>query len=412
MPTGADARDRFKWWTVFLLWFAVFFNYADRLLISGVVPLIRKEFGLDQVEVGTVLAAFALTYGLFSPLAGRLVDRLRLKTSILGGLHLWSLISIATVYVRGHAGLLVARYVHGISQSAYFPGAVKMISAYHDRSRSRALGIHQTGIYVGIIAGTTGAAVIGQRYGWRAAFMGFGVCGIAVAIVLQFFLREPHERYVRAVPLSQVIREIVFRRTSLLLVLAFICSNAAGSVLFGWMPTHIYDKFGISLTHAGFYAAMSAQSGSLIGALIGGWSADRAREKAAGGRIVVQAVGLGMAMPFVVLSGIAPGLAVTLAGCVGWGMFKSVYEANIFASMFDVMPPEVRGSVVGTMNMAAWMLGASTAPIVIGYIAKKSSMSIAIASASSIYAVGLILLLCAMRSIARDMFIEPAAPPA
>ena len=390
--------DRFRWPTVAMLWFVVLFQYADRQLISGVAPLVQREFALTKTQLGAVIAAFALTYGLFSPFAGYVVDRLRRRSLVLGGLHFWSAVCVATGFVRGYPSLLAARQAHGVTASPYFPAAVSMISASHDRSRSRALGVHQTGVYFGTIVGITGAALIGGRWGWRAAFIAFGTAGILLGFVLHFLLREPPaaEQQQRSKSLIRVMVSMVKQPTSCCLLLAFVCANGVGNVLLGWLPYHVFEKFGKSIGESALIASVSAQLGSLAGALLGGWSADMARVRTVGGRIIVQICGLMVAIPFVVMSGVGRALPIVVAAFIGWGMFKSVYEANIFASMLEIMPANVRGSVVGTMNMAAWVLGAFPLPIAVGWIADRSSLSLAIAFTATIYAVAVILLLIAL----------------
>src|SRR5512142_107422 len=163
--SGREPNSAYKWIVVAMLWGIVFFNYADRQALSAVVPLIRVELHLSPHEEGIIGAAFAWVYGLCSPFAGRLVDRIRRRTAILGGLSIWSAICAATALAPGFGSLVAFRAAEGLGETTYFPGSVSLISDYHDRrTRSRALGFHQTGVYVGVVGGATIAALIGQRY--------------------------------------------------------------------------------------------------------------------------------------------------------------------------------------------------------------------------------------------------------
>ncbi|HSP33142.1 MAG TPA: MFS transporter [Thermoanaerobaculia bacterium] len=390
---------RYKWQVVAMLWCVVVLNYADRQALSGTLPLIRGELKLSMHEQGMLGAAFAWVYGLCSPFAGRLVDRMRRTTGVIAGLHVWSAICAATAFVPGFRSLVALRAAEGLGETAYFPASVSLISDYHEpATRSRALGLHQTGVYVGIVGGTTAAASIGIRFGWRAAFLTFGVLGIALAVVLRFVLRDredvpPPARKAGGTPALHAI----LKPAPLCLLLAFICANAVASVLFVWLPTFVYDRFHQTLAIAGFSSTIFAQAGSFAGALAGGWLADAAITRARNGRIKVQAAGLWLGVPFVLVSGLSSSLAVTLVAFLGWGFAKGLYEANIFASMFDVTAPEIRGTVVGIMNMAGWLFGAGTAPILVGYVAERSSLGAAIASTAMIYVAGGVLLIAAAR---------------
>lgn len=399
-----ESNGHYKWLVVGMLWTIVFFNYADRQALSAVIPLLRVELHLSPHEEGIIGAAFAWVYGLCSPFAGRLVDRIRRRTAILGGLQIWSAICAATALAPGFGSLVVFRAAEGLGETTYFPGSVSLISDYHDpRTRSRALGFHQTGVYAGVVGGTTIAAVIGQRYGWRAPFVVFGGLGMLLAVALFFVLHEPPREVRRAVEpnesLLSVVKEILVTPAAIYLLLAFVCANAVASVLLFWLPTYVHDRFHQTLAFSGLSASFFAQFGSFAGAVIGGYSADIANTRVRSGRMFVQAFGLALGIPFVVISGMTHSLTIVLMAFFGWGLFKGIYEASIFASMFDVTRPAIRGSVVGVMNMAAWLFGAGTAPVIIGYIAERTSLGTAIASAALVYVVAVVLLmLAAMRN--------------
>src|SRR5215207_7482315 len=92
-----EMSRHYKWWVVAMLWLISFFNYADRQAIFSVFPLLEREMNLTPVQLGLLGSAFAWVYGLGAPFAGVIVDRVRRKTAILGGLHAWSVICMATV---------------------------------------------------------------------------------------------------------------------------------------------------------------------------------------------------------------------------------------------------------------------------------------------------------------------------
>src|SRR5262249_10534834 len=156
----------YKWQVVAMLWWISFFNYADRQAIFSVFPRLEQEMGLSKVQLGLLGSSFAGVYGLAAPFAGALVDRGRRQTAILGGLHAWSLICVATALSRKFSHLVFFRAAEGLGETFYYPASVSMLSDYHGRrTRSRALGLHQTSVYVGTIAGGFFAGLIGQYYG-------------------------------------------------------------------------------------------------------------------------------------------------------------------------------------------------------------------------------------------------------
>ena len=185
-------------------------------------------------------------------------------------------------------------------------------------------------------------------------------------------------------------------------MLAFLCANFVAVVLLSWMPKFLHDKFELNLAMAGLAATVFAQVASMTAAPIGGWLADRLRAKTAGGRLMVQAAGVLLGAPMVALCGLTGDIVWLLVALTGWGFFKGLYDANIFASLYDVIPPNARGSAAGLMNTVGW-LGGGTAPLLIGIVAQRSSLGFAIALASAVYVLaGLILLTAITFFVKRD----------
>jgi predicted MFS family arabinose efflux permease len=388
----AEARAPYKWYAVAMLWWIAFFNYADRQAIFSVFPLLKKEFGLDPVQLGLLGSSFAWVYGLTAPFAGAIVDRVRRKSVILGGLHAWSFICMATALSRNFSALLFFRSAEGLGETFYFPASMSLLSDYHGQAtRSRALGLHQTSVYIGTIAGGFFAGLIGQRYGWRWSFVVFGGLGILLGLALNKWLIEPK----RAAAEPRAPASDFLNPTALLLMAAFLCANFVALVLLSWMPTFLYDRFHLSLAASGLTATLFVQLASMAGSPMGGWWADVLRRKMPGGRMLVQAIGLAAGAPFVVLCGWTRSVALLMVALAAWGFFKGIYDANIFASIFDVVRPEARGRAAGIMNMVGW-LGGGIAPVAVGYVAQRSSLSAAIMLAASVYILGALFLATAV----------------
>jgi sugar phosphate permease len=162
------------------------------------------------------------------------------------------------------------------------------------------------------------------------------------------------------------------------------------------MPAFLYEKFHMSLAMSGLTATIFAQLASMAGSITGGWMADWWRSRSSKGRMLVQAVGVFCGAPFVALCGLTGSVTVLILALTAWGFFKGLYDANIFASLFDVIRPEARGTAAGFMNTVGWLGGGGAAPLVIGIVARDHGLSLSIALASVVYlAAGLLLLLAA-----------------
>ena len=411
--------SNYRWYVVAMLWAISFFNYADRQAIFSVFPLLEKQMGLSPVQLGLLGSSFAWVYGLGAQFAGVVVDRVRRKTAIIGGLHTWSIICIATGAVSTFRGLFVMRAAEGLGETFYYPASMSLISDYHGKAtRSKAIGLHQTSVYIGTIAGGFFAGLIGQYYGWRWSFYVFGGLGVVLGFVLARFLREPargtadfadagvavNTAHVESPSVRESLRAVWSTPSALILMAAFACANFVAVVLLSWMPKFLYDKFHMSLAIAGLTATVFAQLASMVGSIAGGWMADAFRARTSRGRILVQALGVFGGAPFVALCGMTESVTTLILGLTAWGFFKGLYDANIFASMFDVIPPEARGTAAGFMNTVGWLGGGGAAPLVIGIVATKHGLSVSIALASIVYiAAGLLLVAGAFLFAQRDV---------
>jgi MFS family permease len=395
-----------------MLWLVCFFNYADRQAIFSVFPLIGKQLHLSNVQLGIVGASFMWVYAVFGPFAGWLCDRLPRKSLILGALIFWSLVTAATAICHTYAQLIVCRALGGLGEAFYFPAAMSLISDYHGAStRSRAMSLHQSSVYAGSIAGGAVSGFIGQYYGWRSSFVFFGVSGILLGLLLWAMLKEP----VRGLSDDPAIRvpapanshavgnliesfcEILKNQTVLLLIAAFIGANFVAVVFLTWMPTFLYQKFHMSLSMAGLNSTVYLQIASVIGVLCGGVLADALVKKTRGGRILTQALGLLCGVPFLFFTGWTISVPLLIVAMTGFGYFKGVYDANIFASIYDVVPVERRGAAAGILNSLGW-LGGGFAPVAIALAASRYGMSACISATAAVYlSIGLLLLWAARR---------------
>jgi MFS family permease len=299
-----------------------------------------------------------------------------------------------------------------MGETVYYPASMSMVGDYHGAgTRSRAMGIHQTSVYVGTIAGGFFAGAIGQRYGWRWSFLVFGGLGILLGIALQQALVEPRRGAIdapqapeAAAPVSEFLRTVGNTPTFLILLGAFVCSNFVAVVLLSWMPKFLYDKFHMGLAMAGLTATIFVQLASLVGSVTGGWLADHFRKRTRRARMAVQAVGVLCGAPFVVLCGLTRSVGMLVFALTAWGFFKGLYDSNIWASLFDVVRPAARGTACGVMNCMGWLAGGGSAPVVIGLIAQRESLGLAIALASVVYvASGILLIIGLTFFVNKDM---------
>lgn len=416
----------YKWAVVGMLWFVCFFNYADRQAIFSVFPRLKSEFGFDAVQLGIVGSAFAWVYAAGAPIAGLVADRVSRKLLILGGCVFWSGVTVFTGACTQFWQFVAVRALEGFGETFYFPATMSLVSDYHDRTtRSRAMSFHQSSVYAGTIGGSWLGAWFAEEMGWRVGFFFFGGAGMALALVLWRYLREPVRGEVEAVrnepqpaPLGvgETLRGIFRQPTAVLLMLAFLGANLVATVFLTWTPTFLTEKFHFRLTTAGLSGSVFIHLASALSVPVGGWLADKLARRLAGGRILVQAIGLIAGAGFVALVGLTADVRTLLVAMTIFGLCKGLYDANIFAALYDVVEPRARATAAGIMNTVGWG-GGALGPIAVGVATKYGrhardvdNMSEAIAFGGVIYVVSAALLLLAVFVFARrDVSAAPAS---
>ena len=393
------ASPRYKWLVVGMLWFICFFNYADRLAIFSVFPLLEKELGFSKTELGVIGAAFTWVYALTAPFAGHVGDKMPRKWVILGGLYVWSLVTGLTAHCTKVIHFVLVRGAEGLGETFYFPASMALISDYHSpKTRSRAIGLHQTSIYAGTIAGGALAGWMGEKYGWYSPFWVLAGAGIVLGLILQRFIREPQRNQAEreesagtpeapqvTLPIGQFLREFVQTKTAVLLIVAYFGANLVGLVFLTWMPTFLKEKFHLNLAVAGLGATLFIQLASMGGSVLGGVIADRWSHTNKAGRILVQAIAALVGAPFIVLCGWTrdPWMLILAMSC--FGLCKGIYDSNLTAAFYDVIHPSRRSTATGLMNLLGW-LGAGLGSLVIGVaVDHGATMSAAISSTGLVY---------------------------
>jgi MFS family permease len=416
----------YPWVVVGLLWFCGFFNYADRQALSAVAPMLQTEFELDDTRIGFLNSAFMLVYALTSPFTGYTVDLLSRRLLIPLGLAFWSLICAATAFSRSFVQLIILRGAEGLGESFYFPASMSILADYHGPgTRSRAMSIHQTSVYLGTAGGWFLGGSLGQLYGWRSPFWALGLAGMAYALMLALCLIEPRRAAIEGPvqktkpfadaelsadtrdfsPLRGKIVRIVRNRDALLLLGVFVGANFVAGTFLSWLPMYIYRNFKLNLSFSGLTSTVWPLA-SLPGAVLGGVMADWAVRRWRSGRICVQGAGLILAAPFVFLTGWSSSVPMLIAALVGAGLCKGIYDANIFAALFDVVRPEDRGTAAGLMNTVGWS-GALVAPPLVGSASERFGLGVAITATAAVYLlVGLAALLAARLAETRHLEVN------
>jgi MFS transporter, Spinster family, sphingosine-1-phosphate transporter len=368
-PTSSISRH--AWLVVALLVPVALLNYLDRQMLASMKFSVMRDIPDIGLEAnwGAMLALFKWVYAILSPVGGYLADRYSRRHVIAGSLLVWSLVTWATGHVSRYEELLATRALMGVSEAFYIPAALALIADVHrGATRSRAVGFHQMGIYVGVIVGGFGGyAADHPALGWRGAFDACGLVGILSALPLFVLLG-------RATPITRpregpgppstgpgrAVRELLGNGSFVLLVLYFTLPALAGWVVRDWMPAILKTEFGIGQGLAGVSATLYWQVAAIAGAVAGGWLADRWMRSNPRGRIFTSAIGMALIVPAMFGVGYAPEtgrLWVAVAFLIMFGLGWGFFDANNMPILCQVVRPSLRATGYGIMNLVSISCG-------------------------------------------------------
>lgn len=362
------------WRVVALLFPVALLNYLDRQMLASMKDSVMTGLPdiVTEARWGMLGAVFKWVYAGLSPIGGFLADRTSKRWVIIISLGVWSLVTWATGHVHTYEQMLWTRALMGISEAFYIPAALALIADFHTGpTRSRAIGVHQMGMYMGIALGGFSGVVAESSHGWRAAFDWCGASGVIYAIVLVFLLRDqPRVKQDAdakpAIAALPVLRELFSKGAFILLVLYFTLPALAGWVVKDWMPPILRKMFDMGQGTSGMWATLPVTIASFAGVLLGGAIADAWMKSTPRGRIFTSAAGMVLCIPALVGVGYAPSLPVAVVCLVAFGIGWGFFDCNNMPILCQIVRPELRATGYGLMNFvsisagafATWQVGA------------------------------------------------------
>ena len=359
----------YPWVVVALLWVVAMLNYMDRQMLSTMkVAMMGDIQELEKAEnFGRLMAIFLWIYALMSPMAGLIADRVNRKWLIVGSLAVWSGVTMAMGYSTSFSQLYVLRALMGISEALYIPAGLSLIADYHRGStRSLAVGIHLSGLYLGQALGGFGATVA-HSYSWQQAFHLFGLIGICYSLILVFFLKDIRIS-VQGVQKSTFADGLRSIKNSLGIIMGnlsfwvilfyFTAPSFPGWAVKSWMPTLFAQTLGIDMSIAGPMATITIAGSSLISVILGGILADRWMQYNLKGRIYTGAIGLSLMVPALLFLGYGTGYFGILGGAVLFGLGFGMFDTNSMPILCQFVSSRHRAAAYGLMNMTGISSGA------------------------------------------------------
>ena len=428
------SSDRaYKWLMLVMLAVTYFLMHGSRQVFNASLPQIKADLaghGVTDSQLGLSRTFFLFAYGCMVPFAGIAADFFRRKWVIVIGTLLFS----TSVFFTGFADSMLMFFVmygfmNGIGQCMIPGAASSLIAQYHTETRSTALSIYQSALYVGILVSSVLAGWLGARSwgfsfdatiadkadavgtakdvvvtlftisGWRISFWIFGGIAMIWILVLAFFLRNTPALQVQKVDVqpkfTDALRAFAAKPCAWLLTFAF------GMLVFGsncfrtWMPAFMQKaNWGLTPASAAFHSVFWFYLGSFIGIAIGARASDRLARARPGIRLTIMAIGLALSAPTMAGMVLVPTLWLSCVMMFIFGLGGGFFDCNLYAGLFDVVAPRYRSAAMGLYLSGAFFLGCP-ATWALGKVGEHFSLQAGMAIFAVTYALGAIAIFLA-----------------
>ena len=400
----------YPWLVVALLWVVALLNYMDRQMLSTMQDAMKLDIvELQKAEAfGALMAVFLWIYGLVSPFAGVVADRVSRKKLVVGSLFVWSAVTYLMGYASDFTQLYWLRALMGVSEALYIPSALSLIADWHEgKSRSLAIGIHMTGLYVGQAVGGFGAT-IAATFSWHSTFQWFGIIGIAYSVVLALLLHDKPKAAAAVAaspnPATLMKKESLWRGLSVVLstwafwviLIYFAVPSLPGWATKNWLPTLFADSLGLDMAQAGPMSTITIAASSFVGVLLGGVMSDKWVLRNIRGRIYTSAIGLGMTIPALILLGFGHSVVAVVGAGMLFGIGFGMFDANNMPILCQIISAKYRATAYGIMNMVGVFAGAVVTHL-LGKWTDGGNLGMGFAVLGGIVIVALVLQLVCLR---------------
>ena len=389
----------YKWEVLLLLWMAYLLNQADRQVFNTVLPSIRDALNLTDTSVGLIATIFNLCYAFMVPLGGWAGDKFSRKWVVTIAILFWSVATMFTGLATGVIMLILLRSVATGGGEAFFgPANYSLLGQYHKETRARAMSIHQTAYYVGVILAGWLAGYIADKLGWEYSFIIFGAVGIVWGIIMIFRLKDKNEpkeegevgKTENKVGILDGFKVVFTTPTALMLTIGFSGLIFVITGFMTWVPAFLQEEFGQSQAAAGFNSMFWTYLAAFVGVLLAGSLSDKFAAKTNKARMLLQAFGLIAGAVFLFIMGYSTTLWVLYLSFAGWGFFRAFFDANTYTVLYDVTPSHLHASCSSAMITTGFAVGA-LAPVVLG--AMKENLG---SLAATFPVLGIIWVVCAI----------------
>ncbi len=352
-------------------------NYIDRQVLFAVFPLIKADLLLSDTELGLLGSAFMLSYLLFAPLFGWLGDHWSRTRLASGGLVVWSLATALAGFTTGYRTLLAARATVGVGEASFGTVSPGLIADFFPKAhRGRILAWFYVAIPVGSALGYLLGGVLGQRYGWHAAFLLVGVPGLLLAIPIALLRTPPRggDDAPTQAPEGVIFSgyAALFRNRSFIYnTLAMAAMTFAIGGLAQWIPSFLYRVHALDVAKGNTLFGATTVLAGILGTLAGGWLGDRWQKSNGKGYLLISGWGFLIGTPFAALAILAPGLIGCMSAIFIAEFFLFLNTGPLNTVIINVTRPTVRAMAFAVNIFFIHAMGDAVSPTILGWLSDQ-----------------------------------------
>jgi MFS family permease len=351
-----------------------FFNYIDRYVLPSVQPLVQKELHRSDADMGWLTSVFFFFYMCVAPIMGILADRYPRKNLIITGAVLWSGATLLTAVTTDYTSLLIRHTLVGIGEASFVTIAPAFIAdLYPEHRRGRMLSVFYLAIPMGTAMGYVLGGHLGPIYGWRAPFMVAAIPGFLLAAALALIPEPSRGRadVLTSTPERSTLKGLIHNRAYWTATLGTAMMTFALGGLSVWMPTFLSRVRGMALNDANIVFGEALIVAGFLATMLGGWLGDRWLRKTRSAYYLVSAIGMTIALPFMVLALyhqgplMFPGIFLAL-------FFLLLNTGPLNAAIVNSVGAPIRATAIAVNVFVIHILGDVPSPPLIGYISDKT----------------------------------------
>jgi MFS family permease len=366
-----NAQKNTLWFSVVVLFAINILNFYDRQVPGALVEPMRKEFHLNDTQIGLLGSAFIWIYAIVGVPLGRIADFVSRKKLLAWGVVIWTALTASAGLANTYALLLFSRVGVGVGEAACAPTATSWLGdLFPADKRSRVLALFMLGVPVGGALGFFFSGPLAQAYGWRAAMV-FAAVPALLLVPALLMLEEPRRGASELHPAPLARRSMWY----VLSIPTFWWIIASGALLnfnayafATFLPAFFSRVHGLSLAGSGIATGIVYLAGGVSGGAVAGYLGDSIVHHRKDGRLLYAAVLALVAIPFAFAGILRPAgslyLAVTFLALTYASL--TTYYGLVYSAIQDMVAPNLRGSAMAIYFMAMYMCGASFGPLLTG----------------------------------------------